>query len=44
MTQQELYEWLETCPTHLWDDLATFDDGWVRISFPIQEEEVSDER
>lgn len=37
MTRDELYEWLETCPTNgrLW---VGEDEGYIRILFEIDEE------
>jgi len=41
MTIQELHEWLDTCPTHKWDVLS-FDDGYVRVVFPVIDEPEED--
>ena len=38
MTSQEFSDWLDTCPTHKWEDVS-IDDGYIRIIFPIETEE-----
>ena len=38
MTRDELFEWLETCPTDGWHWVGQ-DEGYVRILFEIDEEE-----
>ena len=38
MTREELFEWLEECPTHHWD--ITYDEyEGVSINFRVEEEE-----
>jgi len=37
MTEEELFEWLQTCPTHLWHWVHE-DEGVIRILFEIDEE------
>jgi len=46
MDRQELFEWLETCPTHKWevnDEFGAIGGGYIVVSFPIIEEEEEDE-
>ena len=38
MTQQEFFEWLDTCPTHKWD-ITMDEDGFITVSFRYVEEE-----
>ena len=38
MTKEELFEWLNTCPTNAWYNVGE-DEGYIRILFPIDEEE-----
>jgi hypothetical protein len=42
MTSQEFSDWLDTCPTHKWEEVS-IDDGYIRILFPIETEEDEDE-
>jgi hypothetical protein len=38
MTREELFEWLNECPTHKWE--VTYDEyGFVSINFNVEEEE-----
>lgn len=39
MTNEELYKWLETCPTQEWAAIEEVNDGEVIVYFPIIEEE-----
>lgn len=41
MTREEFFEWMNTCPTHRWD-IAQDEYGFVRIIFPINEEDEDD--
>ncbi len=41
MTRDELFEWLETCPTYGWHWVGE-DEGYIRILFEI-DEEIDDE-
>ena len=38
MTNEEFFEWLDTCPTHKWEVMA-HDNGYVNVCFPIEEDE-----
>ena len=38
MTSQEFSDWLDTCPTHKWEEVS-IDDEYIRILFPIETEE-----
>ena len=42
MTSQEFSDWLDTCPTHKWEEVS-IDDRYIRILFPIETEEEEDE-
>ena len=37
MTRDELFEWLETCPTYGWHWVGE-DEGYIRILFEIDDE------
>ena len=38
MTYKEFITWLNDCPTHKWD-ITAYEDSFVVVSFPIQQEE-----
>ncbi len=38
MTKEELWAWLDTCPTHKWD-VVQIEDGYMRIIFPFDDPE-----
>tara|TARA_R110000803_G_scaffold73308_3_gene137109 strand:+ start:165 stop:347 length:183 start_codon:yes stop_codon:yes gene_type:complete len=42
MTSQEFSDWLDTCPTHKWEEVS-IDDRYIRILFPIETEEEDEE-
>jgi hypothetical protein len=45
MNTKELYDWLETCPTHKWEVNDEFGDigaGYITVSFPTQEEDLTE--
>ena len=42
MTEEEIQEWLKTCPDHRWDEVQRFE-GVVWIRFCVEEED-EDER
>ena len=37
MTSEELWKWLDTCPTHHWD-VVELEDDYCRVIFPIDDE------
>mgnify|MGYP001262792082 CR=1 FL=1 len=39
MTSQEFSDWLDTCPTHKWEECYRDDDGYIRILFRIEDNE-----
>ncbi len=39
MTSEELFKWLETCPTQEWAAIEEAADGEVVVYFPITKEE-----
>ena len=46
MSKAELFEWLETCPTHKWEVNDEFGDigaGYIIVSFPTEEEEAGED-
>jgi|TARA_R110001583_G_scaffold59818_6_gene177938 hypothetical protein len=42
MTREELFEWLNTCPTHKWT-IVDDEHGYLRVSFHWREEEKEEE-
>jgi hypothetical protein len=41
ISREELFEWLETCPTNGWYSVGE-DEGYIRILFEIDEEDADE--
>ena len=42
MTNEEFWQWMNTCPTHKWECVQHKND-YCRIIFPLDEEDDDDE-
>lgn len=43
MSKEDLFKWLESCPSHKWEVEYEDDDGYVSITFRTQEYDALEE-